>query len=194
MTSLTECNLPSEGCLLLDFPKIDIERVVDIAADHIVRDNSNHVNIKKRAQDSGYDAVHIGRETLADPKRTKYLYSESEWTEYREPFIGSYVHEVCLQLEDYIKQRYNLNIGRIRFNLLPAKSCLTLHQDKQETHRFHIPIMTNDSCFFVNNMRVYQMLTEGALYAYSVREQHTAVNASREPRVHLVLSTYETDH
>lgn len=194
MTNSIECKLPEQGCLLLDFPKIDIERIVELAVNHIHNDKSNHVNIKKRAVDSEYEAVYVGRETLADPKRTKYLYSESEWTEYRAPFIGSYLHEVCLQVEQYVGGCYNLRIGRIRFNLLPAKSCLTLHQDRQETHRFHIPLMTNDSCFFVNDMKVYQMLTEGALYAYNVAEQHTAVNASREPRVHLVLSTYETDY
>ena len=70
------------------------------------------------------------------------------------------------------------------------KTCLTYHKD-DSTMRLHVPIITNDACFFINNDVVGKMQKCGGLYLYDVASRHTAVNASREDRIHLVVNCYQ---
>ena len=82
-----------------------------------------------------------------------------------------------------------VKIGRIRFMYLLPKTCYTLHVDLEE-FRYHVPLVSNKRCFFVNADQVERMCGIGQLYRFRTREPHTAVNASTETRIHLVFDTY----
>jgi hypothetical protein len=82
-------------------------------------------------------------------------------------------------------------IGRIRFMRLKPKTCLTLHKDPDE-FRYHIPLETNENCFFVVGEHIYRMPILGETYLIDTRDVHTAVNASNETRIHIVFDTYIT--
>ncbi len=83
---------------------------------------------------------------------------------------------------DEIKKQYNIVRGR--FMLMEHKTCLTYHTDI--TPRIHIPIYTNDDCMMIIDDIVYR-LPFGATYFVNTRVKHTALNASKDARVHLVF-------
>jgi len=77
------------------------------------------------------------------------------------------------------------NIGRFRVMTARAGGCLTWHHDTQQ--RLHYPIETQKGCFMVvgNEMR---HLKQGKCYMVDTTIHHTAVNASRKHRIHLVAN------
>ncbi|MBC7741627.1 MAG: aspartyl/asparaginyl beta-hydroxylase domain-containing protein [Bdellovibrionaceae bacterium] len=100
--------------------------------------------------------------------------------------------DIIDQVKLVAKTNFNFSIGRIRFMTLSSKSCLSYHRDI-ESFRFHIPLTTNQSCFFVVNDRVYRMPNPGTLYTLRTDVFHTPVNANKDfERTHLVFSTYPT--
>lgn len=179
-----------KGCLQLnDFPLIDYQRIVQFLHP-LIDQQTSHINLTKRRSDSESEAEYVGLHTLANREKTKYIYQESEWVENRELIRGSYLEQVLTDLRDYVSKYFLLEIGRARVNILHPKMCLTAHRDLQEHVRFHIPLVTNEHNYFINDNELYQMLSLGRLYMYNVSQLHTAVNASRERRIHLVFSTF----
>ena len=67
------------------------------------------------------------------------------------------------------------------------KSCLTLHHDL--TKRIHIPLITNDQCFMMIEDNIYY-LKPGNVYLTNTTLKHTAVNASKSSRIHIVGCVY----
>lgn len=76
------------------------------------------------------------------------------------------------------------NVYRARIMNLPPKTNYTYHQDP--TKRFHIPLITNDSCFFIIDDKVVRYPANGNYYIVDTTKLHTAINASSENRVHIV--------
>ena len=52
--------------------------------------------------------------------------------------------------------------------------------------RFHIPLITNDNCFFVVDDKIVRYPADGNYYIVDTTKKHTAVNASWEDRIHLI--------
>ena len=76
------------------------------------------------------------------------------------------------------------NLYRVRLMNLKPKRCYTYHYDL--TKRFHIPIETNDKCFFIVDKKVVQFPADGNYYILDTTKNHTAINASKEDRIHLI--------
>lgn len=72
---------------------------------------------------------------------------------------------------------------RTRFMTLGKKSCYTWHRDP--TMRLHIPIEVNDGSFMVIEDEVIRFEV-GKVYIVDTTKHHTAVNAFREERTHVV--------
>ena len=66
------------------------------------------------------------------------------------------------------------------------KTCLTMHTDTSP--RIHIPIYTNENNMMIVDDTVIRM-PFGASYIVDTRIPHTQLNASKDPRVHLVFAT-----
>jgi|TARA_R110002167_G_scaffold58768_13_gene166398 hypothetical protein len=79
--------------------------------------------------------------------------------------------------------------GMLRTRIMQSnpKTCLTLHQDM--TKRIHIPLITNEDCFMVIENKNY-ILEVGKVYLTNTTLRHTAVNASKQSRVHIVGCMY----
>ena len=60
----------------------------------------------------------------------------------------------------------------------------TYHQDT--TKRIHIPLVTNDKCFFIINSIVKQYPADGNYYVVDTTQMHTAINASKKDRIHII--------
>ena len=76
------------------------------------------------------------------------------------------------------------NLYRVRLMNLKPKRCYTYHYDL--TKRFHIPIETNDKCFFIVDKKVVQFPADGNYYILDTTKNHTAIYASKEDRIHLI--------
>jgi hypothetical protein len=76
------------------------------------------------------------------------------------------------------------NLYRVRLMRLKSKTCYSYHRD--QCRRFHIPIITNDNCFFVIEDRLARMPANGKYYIIDTNKKHTAVNASWDDRIHLI--------
>lgn len=78
----------------------------------------------------------------------------------------------------------NLQLYRTRVMRMKPKTCYSYHQDP--TQRIHIPLITNDKCFFVINDEVLRCPANGQYYLIDTRKKHTFVNASFEERIHII--------
>lgn len=86
------------------------------------------------------------------------------------------------ELIEKIKEHHDIIRGR--FMLMQHKTCLTYHKDPSK--RIHIPIYTNNDCMMIIDDQVYRM-PFGSTYLVDTTVPHTALNASKDPRVHLVF-------
>jgi hypothetical protein len=77
-----------------------------------------------------------------------------------------------------------LGMTRTRVMRLKHKTCYSYHQDP--TMRMHIPLITNENCFFVIDDKVSYYPADGSFYLVDTTKKHTFVNASFEDRIHLV--------
>ncbi len=78
----------------------------------------------------------------------------------------------------------DLNMFRTRVMRMRKQTCYSYHQDK--TPRVHIPVVTNESCFFVYEDRVVRCPANGDAYYVDTTKRHTFVNASVHDRIHIV--------
>lgn len=83
----------------------------------------------------------------------------------------------------------NLGMYRSRLMKMSSKTCYSYHRDP--TKRIHIPLITNDKCFFVIDDEVSYYPADGSHYLVDTTKKHTFVNASWEDRIHIVGCTNE---
>lgn len=77
-----------------------------------------------------------------------------------------------------------LGMYRTRIMKMAPKYCYSYHQDR--TQRMHIPLITNENCFFIIEDEVVRLPADGNHYLIDTRKKHTFVNASFEERWHIV--------
>jgi len=75
-------------------------------------------------------------------------------------------------------------IGYGRVCMLGSKTCYTYHKDISK--RIHIPIETNDKCFFVLDDEILRLPADGSVYEIDTTKIHTFVNGSTSTRTHIV--------
>ena len=109
---------------------------------------------------------------------------ESNFTEICNIFVGTVFEDVYLELKN------NFNIGRIRLMKSKSKTCLTWHYD--DTKRIHYPIITQDGCMMIIQDEV-KHLPANTWWLTNTLVKHTALNASTENRIHLVVSLLDED-
>jgi len=86
-------------------------------------------------------------------------------------------------------------VGRTRIMRMAKKSCLSIHWDT--SLRYHYAVITNPACYLVfmdgeiGHFR--RVPADGHLYRMDARMTHTAINASREARIHLVICDARDD-
>lgn len=119
-----------------------------------------------------------GIERMVVPEREVPL-REQDFTELCNIFKGTLFEEV------YVALTSQYPVGRVRLMKSKPKSCLTWHTD--ETNRIHYPLKTQDGCFMVIGSEIKFLEPENWWYTYT-QTRHTAFNASREDRIHLVAT------
>ena len=106
---------------------------------------------------------------------------EADYTDINEPFRGTAIETLLRQLP--------FQPGRVRLMRLAGKSCLSIHADS--TRRYHYAIVTSPDCYLVEmdgaNGTFHHIPADGRLYEMDARITHTALNAGRQARIHLVI-------
>ena len=141
-----------------------------------------------KASDKGQWTYGAG--SLYDDSIKQYWARTADFAKLNEAFKGTEI-EACTEWVREIAHSFGKKIGRIRLLVLNPKTCYSLHTDEEE-FRFHIPLFTSSSSFFVSDDMIDRMPVPGQLYLFKTNAPHTAVNANKhEKRGHLVFDTYE---
>jgi hypothetical protein len=179
----------------IDYEKIK-KTFQDLSIEKMLLDNERQVAIHRRKEitDPDLQLIDATRSLTHDwdnyfPEkdynnsgpayRTKFI-EETEFDIVCDLFKGTYIEEVA----NILNEKYNAVRGR--FMLLNWKTCLTYHNDF--SMRIHIPIVTDKNCFMVIDDNVYR-LPYGGTYLVNTEKKHTALNASKILRTHLVFCT-----
>lgn len=170
-----------------------------LAADQLVKDwqtvsnicKDNQINLRKPAYVEDGVALMFGAGSLF--KDGKMWESEANWTEYIDMFKHLYTVRIAGKLLEEIAAQYDGKVGRLRYMVMQPKTCLTYHTDPYDVMRLHIPIITSEGAMFINDGIVNVMSQVGSVYKFNSTVKHTAVNASRIARVHLVASVYNAN-
>lgn len=107
--------------------------------------------------------------------------SEADYSVLNDAFRGSAVETLLGQLP--------FRHGRVRLMRLAPKSCLSIHADS--TRRYHYAIVTSPDCYLIEmdgTQGIFHHIpADGRLYEMDARLTHTAINAGRSERIHLVI-------
>jgi hypothetical protein len=155
--------------LLATLPKIDLTQ---LAVTHSINNPS----------------FEEGTGSLYDFDVNKFTKNTADYTIINKHFEDTYMEDVIWEVRHQSAQD-GVRIGRIRVMTIAPCSCYGLHIDPEE-FRYHIPLVTNPAAFFVNGDTISRMPEVGRLYKYVTNEAHTAVNASFNPRIHILFDTY----
>lgn len=113
------------------------------------------------------------------PKREPEL-SEFDFTETVTLFQGTTFEKILEML------KYNgYNLGRVRIMNLAPKTCLTWHAD--DSIRLHYPFKTHPGCKMIIEDEVCDLL-QNKWWQTETTYKHTAINASKEARLHIVAA------
>lgn len=112
------------------------------------------------------------------PDRVPRLY-EKDYNKLVSVFKGTLFEEVYNLINE------NFNVGRIRLMQSLPKTCLSWHAD--DGMRLHYPIKTQEGCLMVIENEVMH-LSQDNWYITDTNKFHTAMNASKENRIHLVAA------
>ena len=96
---------------------------------------------------------------------------------------SKYIHPIFKEMpltNHYIR---SLNAFRCRVMISDPKGCMSMHRDASP--RIHIPVKTNKDCLMIIDKKCYN-LEVGNCYFTDTTKYHTALNASRENRIHII--------
>lgn len=118
---------------------------------------------------------------------TNYQHKPSAWTKYAEQLP---------YLVETVEQTFNLQyLDFARLGIF-SNSVIIPHKDLLELdkvlHRVHVPLITNDNCYFSESNVVYRMRF-GEAWFFDASYMHSAASFSDEDRVHLILDFADVD-
>lgn len=125
-----------------------------------------------------YDWDNFDSKIHDEPPKRDIVLSEKLFNETCDIFKNTYIEHVI----EKVKQQYGGYRGR--FMMLKYKTCLSMHED--ESPRLHIPIITNPDCFMIINDNICRF-PFGKAYIANTLLPHTAINAGKKDRTHLVF-------
>ena len=185
LENLPICDLYNEFQQLMNSKKIDWYQLKD---GNKVADQICLNSIKGKEGDIHYgrgsliydwdNSYYDDRGNLIPPLREQTL-KETDFTELCNQFKDTLFEEVYNALTaDY-------NIGRVRIMNSRPKTCLTWHKD--DTDRIHYPMKTQEGCLMIIQDEV-KHLEKYSWYYTKTLVGHTAINSSKENRLHLVAT------
>jgi len=121
---------------------------------------------------------HDPKDPNSKPEIRDVILKEEDFSEVCDYLKGTYTEEVI----NLLSSEYGIVRGR--YMMMNWKSCLTYHHD--ETPRIHLPLITNDGCFMIIDGKT-EKLHESVTYHVDTTKDHTALNAGKHLRFHMVF-------
>lgn len=121
---------------------------------------------------------HDPKDPNSKPVIRDVILKEEDFSEVCDYLKGTYTEEVV----NLLSSEYGIVRGR--YMMMNWKSCLTYHHD--ETPRIHLPLITNDGCFMIIDGNT-EKLHESVTYHVDTTKDHTALNAGKHLRFHMVF-------
>jgi hypothetical protein len=129
------------------------------------------------------DPLHDGNNTQYAPDNSR-LFEEADFTEFNPAFEDTIFYEIYRSMP--------FSVGRMRLNFLPERTVFPMHRDSAT--RAHIALKTNENCFLMSgDAQAHHVPTDGNTYIFDTKLPHTALNASREDRIHLTMAVAHDD-
>jgi hypothetical protein len=106
--------------------------------------------------------------------------------------------ELCTPMFKRLLQRLEesgLSPRRARIIRMPPHASMRWHQDgspRVYQVRIHVPLQTNESCFFESEFGRVKMSIDGGLYFVHINRPHRAVNEGTSDRYHFVVHAWDT--
>jgi hypothetical protein len=105
---------------------------------------------------------------------------EKEFCNINDLFIGTDIERLLNQLK-----QDGLAYGRVRIMSMPPGKTYSYHMDCET--RLHFALKTNDKCMLIVDDEVFRVPSDKNGYIVNTTLPHTAINASSENRIHLVI-------
>ena len=121
---------------------------------------------------------HDPKDPNSKPEIRDVILKEEDFSEVCDYLKGTYTEEVI----NLLSSEYGIVRGR--YMMMNWKSCLTYHHD--DTPRIHLPLITNDGCFMIIDGKT-EKLHESVTYHVDTTKDHTALNAGKHLRFHMVF-------
>jgi hypothetical protein len=106
-----------------------------------------------------------------------------------------YLRELISSVVDLDRLNF-VRLAKVRNNvIIPHRDLLELGDlpdDTRNAHRVHIPLVTNDNCFFNEGNTVYRM-RKGEIWFLDAAVIHSVAVLSPEDRIHLMLDFVNTE-
>ena len=143
-----------------------------------------------------YDGWQTGEkvyaESTSDEEKKAFLdfFSKSSFNQ-PTPIYNDYMAKLIEQIKREVP---DLKLSRMRIAVLKPhpESEAYWHQDSDgaQVFRLHIPIETNDQCYFDYQNERHHLAADGSLYLIDVGKLHRAVNNSNTDRFHIIADAY----
>lgn len=105
---------------------------------------------------------------------------EKEFSNINNLFLGTDIERLLNNLKND-----GLSYGRVRIMSMPPGKAYSYHMDCET--RLHFALKTNDKCMFIIDDEVFRVPSDETGYVLNTTLPHTAINASSENRIHLVI-------
>ncbi|HTF11510.1 MAG TPA: aspartyl/asparaginyl beta-hydroxylase domain-containing protein [Asanoa sp.] len=119
---------------------------------------------------------------------TNYAYDRSPaFTEYGRQL--PHLTEVIASVADPTRLNFVRLVKVANSVIIPHRDLLELSDlpdDARNAHRMHIPLATNEDCFFGEGNTVYRM-RQGEVWFLDASQIHTVAALSAQPRIHLMF-------
>ena len=158
---------------------INIENILEeIRTIPLYQDLANKAKTNKEKE--FYRGFQIPLQKVKDIDNVNYGVGRMDDLQHEESDFTDFIYELPYT-NGIIKE---LNMFRTRLMVLCPKTCYFYHSDA--TKRLHIPLITDPDCFFVIEDEVYRFPADGTWTIVDTNKTHTAINASRINRYHIV--------
>jgi hypothetical protein len=126
------------------------------------------------------------------PLTDEMMPPEQSYNWYNSDIIDEFaiIKTVISRIETYI----NMEFGHVKLRYVGPRDVETIHTD-YGSYRYHLPIVTNNSVFFVSGNKLFHMLNSDKLYILDTNTPHTIVNAAGvQGRLHLIATNKATEY
>lgn len=173
----------------------EFTRMVEAGIIDWKKDKSNQIGLNTIASDP--DNIYRANGSLIYDWENTYTEVDSAGTErtivpkFEKPYEETDFDTLCTQFHgtlfeevyNAVKEKYD--VGRVRLMRSHIKTCLSWHVDT--TPRIHYPLKTQQGCLMIIDDEVLHM-PAGEWWYTNTLLPHTALNASKEDRIHLVFT------